>query len=134
MSAISSSNLIIEAYADGWIDDLIAKIPEEYRWRVEGLIHMLETYKQVMEQHIEEVYQQIYSISNGEITSFMKEVQTYPKEERKYIIQRYKNQELNLFKTQASSKTPHYKNLSELGLKEDYEKMLQTNSSFLEKM
>ena len=64
----------------------------------------------------------------------MKEVQTYPKEERKYIIQRYKNQELNLFKTQASSKTPHYKNLSELGLKEDYEKMLQTNNSFLEKM
>ena len=41
---------------------------------------------------------------------------------------------MNLFKTQASSKTPHYKNLSELGLKEDYEKMLQTNSSFLEKM
>ena len=133
LSAISSSNLIIEAYADGWIDDLIAKIPEEYRWRVEGLIHILETYKQVMEQHIEEVYQQIYSISNGEITSFMKEVQTYPKEERKYIIQRYKNQELNLFKTQASSKTPHYRNLSELGLKEAYEKMLQTTNFSSEK-
>lgn len=134
LSAISSSNLIIEAYADGWIDDLIAKIPVEYRWRVEGLIHILENYKQAMEQHIEESYQQIYSISNGEITSFMTEVQKYPKEERKYIIQRYKNQEINLFKTQASSKTPHYKNLSELGLKEDYERMLQTNNSFLEKM
>lgn len=134
LSAISSSNLIIEAYADGWIDDLIAKIPVEYRWRVEGLIHILENYKQAMEQHIEESYQQIYSISNGEIVSFMKEVQTYPKEDRKYIVQRYKGQEINLFKTQASSKTPHYKNLSELGLKEDYERMLQTNNSFLEKM
>lgn len=128
ISAISSPNLIIEAYADGWIDDLIAKIPITHRWRIEGLIDILHEYCWVKGKNIDQYYREIYQKTQGEIADFMKEVQKYPKEDRVYIIRKYKSQPINFLKKHLDSKTPHYKTLSELGLQEDYEEVIRKQS------
>lgn len=131
ISAISSPNLIIQAYADGWIDDLIAKIPKEHYWRIEGLIDILHEYCWIKGNNIDKCYRDLYRKTQGKIVDFMKEVQNYPKEDRTYIIRKYKSQPINFLKTHATSNSPHYKTLNELGLQEDYEKMLDSKHFLL---
>lgn len=124
LSAISSPNLIIEAYADGWIDDLLSKIPDDYKWRIVELVHMLEHYEKKMNDTVEELYNSL-KVKYDNIADFMKGVNQLPQEYRRYVIETYKKRPFSYFKTQETSKTPHYKNLSELGLQEEYTKMLK---------
>lgn len=124
LSAISSPNLIIEAYADGWIDDLLSKIPDDYKWRIVELVHMLEHYEKKMNDTVEELYNSLKAKYDN-IADFMKGVNQLPQEYRRYVIETYKKRPFSYFKTQETSKTPHYKNLSELGLQEEYSKMLK---------
>ena len=61
LSMISATNLIIEAVADDWIDDLISKVPNEYKWRVEVLANLLLEYVRDNTKIVEEYFKDISS-------------------------------------------------------------------------
>lgn len=125
LSMISAPNLIIEAVADGWIDDLISKVPNEYKWRVEVLTDLLFEYIKTNKKIVEKYYQEISS-KHSTSKDFMIEVtNVVPKKYQVYVRNLWRGQDNHWLKTQVYSDTPHYKNLEELGLTEEYQKRLK---------
>ena len=129
LSMISAPNLIIEAVADNWIDDLISKVPEVYRWRVEILVNLLYEYIQKQNKIVQDYFIDIV-VNMGDWTNNTKEFmlkveETVPKQYRAYVRNKWLNRENNWLKTQITSDTPHYRNLTELGLFEEYHKRLK---------
>ena len=129
LSMISAPNLIIEAVADNWIDDLISKVPDSYRWRVEILVNLLNEYVQEQNKIVQGYFIDIIADMVGSTNStkeFMLKVEEIvPKHYRSYVRNKWLNREINWLKTQTTSHTPHYRNLSELGLFEEYHNRLK---------
>ena len=125
LSMISAPNLIIEAVADGWIDDLISKVPNEYKWRVEVLVNLLFEYIRDNTQIVEKYFKDISSKYSTQ-KDFMVEVsKTVPKKYQHYVRNLWNGKDNYWLKTQVTSDTPHYRNLEELGLTEEYSKRLK---------
>lgn len=130
LSMISAPNLIIEAVADNWIDDLISKVPDIYRWRVEVLVNLLNEYMQEQNRIVQGYFVNIVAdmidfTGNNTTKEFMLKVEEIvPKKYRSYVRNKWLDKENNWLKTQITSHTPHYRNLSELGLLEEYRKRL----------
>lgn len=120
LSMVSSVNLIIQHIADGTFDDLIAKIPEAYRKRTMAIKQLIYDYIFSMEEKV------TYYLREGNNNStnrkdFMIWVENnVPKKYKAYVRNYYLGKEVNYIKNQLSSGTPHYKNLSEMGLQEAY--------------
>ena len=123
LSMISAPNLIIEAVADEWIDDLISKVPEVYRWRVQILVELLQEYvnkhNQIASNYFDSIVTGMEDVSNTR--EFMLKVNTeVPVQYQSWLRNKWLGKKNNWLKTHITSKTPHYKNLNELGLAEAY--------------
>ena len=130
LSMISAPNLIIEAVADNWIDDLISKVPDSYRWRVEVLVNLLNEYVQkqnkIVQGYFIDIVADMVDCTNNSTKEFMLKVEEIvPKQYRAYVRNKWLDKEINWLKTQTTSHTPHYRNLSELGLTEEYSRRLK---------
>ena len=55
----------------------------------------------------------------------LKVEEVVPKQYRAYVRNKWLDKEINWLKTQTTSHTPHYRNLSELGLFEEYHNRLK---------
>lgn len=125
LEAVSSPNVIIKAIADNQYDDLIAKVPDSLRWRVQGLADIIYKYIATQELRCRSCFQRINK-EHPTTREFMKAVQTQaPFELRPALICAYKGKPYSWLKTATSSRTPHYRNLSEMGLEADYFALLK---------
>ena len=121
LSIVASPNLIIQHIADGTYDDLISKVPTAYRNRVEKTKDLIMEYVVSMDNIVN------YYVSEGNkntnnIKEFMIWVEkNVPKEYKAYVRNIYLGKPYSFLKNQLMSDTPHYKNLSEMGLQEKYQ-------------
>ena len=125
LSMISATNLIIEAVADGWIDDLISKVPNEYKWRVEVLANLLLEYVRDNTKITEQYFKDISSKCSNQKDFMIEVTNTVPKKFQSYVRNLWKGKENCWLKTQLTSNTPHYRNLEEMVLTEEYSKRLK---------
>lgn len=129
LSMISAPNLIIEAVADGWIDDLISKVPDIYRWRVEVLVNLLGEYikeqNKIVWDYFVDIIADMVGSTNSTKEFMLKVEEVVPKKYRSYVRNKWLDKENNWLKSQVTSDTPHYRNLSELGLFEEYHNRLK---------
>lgn len=111
LSKISSINLIIKHIADGQYDDLIAKVPQAYRSRIDSVVNLVFSYIHEMQLEVEKWYE------------------LAPKEDKKtfmiwcgeninqkylgYVRAKYLGQPYNFIKG-GNEKCPSYKRLNEI--------------------
>jgi hypothetical protein len=115
LSIVSSSNLIIEHIADDKYDDLISKVPEAYRSRVNKIKDVICNYINEMEETVNKYFKQAHNNSNNRKEFMIWVDKNVPLKYKGYIKNKYLGKPYNYLKNQLCSSTPHYYNLSELG-------------------
>lgn len=120
LSIVSSVNLIIQHIADGTFDDLIAKIPEAYRKRTMIIKQLICGYISSMDEKVNCYLKEAYNNSTNRKDFMIWVDNNVPKKYNGYVKSVYLGKEINYIKSQLGSGTPHYKNLSEMGLQEEY--------------
>ena len=123
LSIVSSSNLIIEHIADNKYDDLISKVPEAYRLRINKIKDVICNYINEMEEKVNNYLKEANDNSNNKKEFMIYVDKNVPLRYKGYVKNKYLGKPYSYLKSQLSSDTPHYYNLSELGLKEQVEKI-----------
>lgn len=100
LDSISSVNVIIEAIADGKYDDLISKVPDAYRDRVENIANRIYEWVDKKERDIETLY---FYRPKGDIKRFMLWTELLDKKYRPYLKCKYLGEEYNLLKNYSGS-------------------------------
>mgnify|MGYP001011242420 CR=1 FL=1 len=114
LDKISSINVIIQNIAENRYDDLISKVPESYRDRVQKIAKKIFDYKNNTEQLIN-YYFKLAPKYNRKIFMLWVE-EKVPIELKGYVRNMFLNKDINVLKNNANS----YKKLKELGINEDY--------------
>ena len=120
LSSISSIQLIINNIADNTFDDLISKVPDAYKWRVQKVANIVFDYIKSVDSIVKNYCSQI---KNMEFKDAMIWIQNnVDKQYRGYVIEMFKGKEVNYIK----SRNGHVKKLNEMGISnEDYYKIFQ---------
>ena len=115
LSSISSINLIIKNISDNTFDDLISKVPEVYRWRVERVSKVVYNYIKDINDKVLSFYDVIKDMELKDAMIYVQ--QNVDKELRGYVISAYKHgtDDLNYIK----SRTGSYKKLTDMGISVD---------------
>ncbi|HHV30305.1 MAG TPA: hypothetical protein GXX73_12085 [Clostridium sp.] len=113
----SSVNAIIKSIADGMYDDLISKVPYNYKQRINCVARLIYDYMKNMNQKIEAYY----SIAPKEDKKvyMIWVTENCPKEVQGYLRQKYLNGEYHVLKT-CYVNSIKYKKISEMGLEQTY--------------
>lgn len=120
LSIVSSVNLIIQHVADGTYDDLISKIPTAYRERVSKIKDLIVGYINSMDAEVKKYFQEANKNSTNKKEFMLWVEKNVPTQYKAYVRNIYLGKEFNYIKNQLGSDTPHYKNLNEMGLQEQY--------------
>ena len=113
LSKISSVNVIIQNLAEETYDDLISKVPENYRDRVQLVANMVIDWVKSTENAIQEWYRKA---PKKDRKGFMLWVDDQvPKHLRGYVRQKYLGQEYNLLKKNSHTKCAGYTKFGEMG-------------------
>ncbi|ODM27663.1 RNA ligase [Acetivibrio mesophilus] len=117
LSKFSSVNAIIKSIADGMYDDLISKVPYNYKQRINCVARLIYDYMKNMNQKIEAYY----SIAPKEDKKvyMIWVTENCPKEVQGYLRQKYLNGEYHVLKT-CYVNSIKYKKISEMGLEQTY--------------
>ena len=130
LSIVSSVNLIIQHVADNTYDDLLSKIPTAYKERVNKVKDLIVEYICSMDNEVKKYLQEANKISTNRKDFMIWVEQNVPKKYKAYVRNLYLGKENNYIKSQLGSGTPHYKNLSEMGLQEKYQRLgLENNDN-----
>ncbi|MCX7746916.1 MAG: hypothetical protein N2645_08500 [Clostridia bacterium] len=113
LNKFSSVNTIIRNIADDTYDDLIGKVPENYRDRVRRIAKVIYTYRNNINEKIEDYYTKAPKEDRKEYMTWV--TNHCPKEIQGYLRKKYLNEDYHVLKTNYIKSTK-YKNLSELGL------------------
>lgn len=114
LDKISSINVIIKNIAEDHFDDLISKVPENYKQRVLGIAEKIFDWKKSKEQEIDRYYK---LAPKTDRKTFMIWVDTNcDKDIKGYVKSKYLGQEYNVLKGNCNN----YKKLSDLGIVEEY--------------
>lgn len=117
LSKISSVNLIIKNIGDNTYDDLISKIPINYRDRASSIAKLVFSYINNMDKEIKWLYGLAPKDSRKE---FMIWVDTNVDEEfNTYLKKMYLGKPIDFIK-KGNEKTPSYKTLKEMGIVDNY--------------
>lgn len=126
LSNISSINLIIKNIADGTFDDLISKVPEVYKYRVDKVSKLVFNYIRNTDKIVKDFYNKAPKNSRKD---FMLYVDTnVPKCYNGYVKAIYLGREFNYIKT--SGKDPHYKTMKEMGYTGEYSAIFSGDSDY----
>lgn len=119
LDKLSSVNTVIKNVAEDRVDDMMSKLPDSHKPRIEKLVKVFEDY--VVEKEL--TIQRYFDLSPKDISrkGFMIWVDTrVPEEYRGYVRNKYLNKPYNLLKNGGLG----YKLVSELGLEEKIEEVL----------
>jgi hypothetical protein len=117
LTHVSSINLIIKAVSDGYYDDLISKVPDVYRKRVNGIAKMI--YQYIHETEFDIQYWYNKAPKDDRKTFFVWVNQNVPKDLRAYVSNKYLGYPYHVIKS-GPDKQPHYKLAKEMGINGDY--------------
>ena len=117
LSNISSINLIIKAIADDTFDDLISKVPDSYRWRVDRVAKLVLNYIETTKAQVNYWFTQAPKYNIKEFMIWIDK--NVPVEYRGYIRNKYLGKENNYIKS-GNSRCPSYKKLKDMGINENY--------------
>lgn len=114
LDRVSSINVIIQNIADDKYDDMISKIPDAYKNRVQQIANKIFTYRRNVEEQINEYFNKAPKSS---IKEFMIWVDNHcPEEISGYIKSKYLNKKINVLKKGVNG----YKKLKDLGINDSY--------------
>lgn len=114
LDKVSSINVIIQNIADDKYDDMISKIPESYRNRIEKIATKILNYKIKTENMVEEFY---FKAPKNDKKDFMIWVDTNCSNRiNGYVKCKFLNQSFNVLKNRHGG----YKKIKDLGIVEDY--------------
>ncbi|MGG3234337.1 RNA ligase [Priestia flexa] len=112
LDRVSSVNVIIEAIANEAFDDLVSKIPDSYKERVNNVANLIFTYLKKTKQQINEWYAKAPKKTQKEFMIWVE--QNVPQHIKPYVRSEYLGVEYNLLKKGKLG----YKKMSELGYRE----------------
>ena len=97
LSALSSANAIIKALADHTYDDLLSKVPVQYKPRVEKIANKIKTFMRVKIEIIDYYFSLVQDIND--MKDFAIKVQeSIPEQYHKYMFMMKKNKSFNILK------------------------------------
>ncbi len=106
-------NTIIKSIADGVYDDLISKVPENYRERLNRIARVIYGYTKSMKEKIEDYYAKAPKEDKKEFMIWVND--NCPKEIQGCVRQKYLSGEYDILKT-CYNNNIRYKRISELAL------------------
>ncbi|MEC0667406.1 RNA ligase [Priestia flexa] len=112
LDRVSSVNVIIEAIANETFDDLVSKVPDSYKERVNNVANLIFTYLKKMKEQINEWYAKAPKKTQKEFMIWVE--QNVPQHIKPYVRSEYLGVEYNLLKKGKLG----YKKMSELGYRE----------------
>ncbi|MCA1202008.1 RNA ligase [Priestia flexa] len=112
LDRVSSVNVIIEAIANEAFDDLVSKIPDSYKERVNNVSNLIFTYLKKTKQQINEWYAKAPKKTQKEFMIWVE--QNVPQHIKPYVRSEYLDVKYNLLKKGKLG----YKKMSELGHRE----------------
>ncbi len=112
LDRVSSVNVIIEAIADETFDDLVSKVPDSYKERVNNVANLIFTYLKKMKEQINEWYAKAPKKTQKEFMIWVE--QNVPQHIKPYVRSEYLDVKYNLLKKGKLG----YKKMSELGYRE----------------
>lgn len=121
LNKFSSVNTIIKNIADGTYDDLISKVPENYRDRLNKIAKSIYEYIRNINQKIEYYYSKAPKEDRKEYMLWV--TNNCPKEVQGFLRQKYLNEDYHILKT-CYAKNTRYKRIGELGINEKYSALL----------
>lgn len=113
LSNISSINLIIKNIAEDTYDDLISKVPQAYRWRVERIANIVFEYLKITEEVNNKNYEAFKNLPYREAIDYINNNLT--KSEKGFAFNMLKGCKNNYLK----SKSGRYTKLNEMGYSEN---------------
>ena len=113
--SISSEKAVIKAIADGYYDDLLSKVPSAYKERVEKIANVVFNYIHETDEIVNRLYNFAPKYDKKDFMIYVN--QNVPKCYQSYVRNLYLGVSNNYLKT--SHDEPHYKNLKEMGVKND---------------
>lgn len=114
LDKVSSINIVIQSIAEDKYDDLISKIPDKYRERINCIAREIFNYVKETEKEIIKSYN---TAPKDDRKTFMIWVdENVPKNIRGYVRSKFLNSEYSLLKKKGNG----YKKLNELGINIDY--------------
>jgi hypothetical protein len=115
LSNISSINLIIKNISDNTFDDLLAKVPDAYRWRVDIVSKVVFDYIKEQREIVSEYYNQVKHLPIKDAMIWIKN--NVPRDCGSLVISAYKDGIENVKYLQRSS--GRYLKMKEMGVDED---------------
>jgi T4 RnlA family RNA ligase len=115
LNKFSSVNTIIKNVADNTFDDLISKVPHNYRKRIESVAKLIYGYMKSLNDKIEEYYKK--APKNGRKEYMIWVTANCPIEIQGYMRQKFLEVEYHVLKTCYLNST-RYKKVHEMGLEE----------------
>lgn len=117
LNRFSSINTIIRNIADGTYDDLISKVPENYRERINRAAKIIYDYMKNMNERIEAYFNKAPKEDRKEYMIWV--TNNCPKEIQGFLRQKYLKEEYHVLKTCYANSTK-YKKINEMGLEQTY--------------
>lgn len=114
LDKLSSVNVIIQAVAEENYDDLISKVPEIYRDRINKIARLIMDYVKNTNKEVKRIYNVAPKENKKEFMIWVDK--NAPKEIKAYIRNLYLNKPYNLLKRRHEG----YKRLKELGLDKEF--------------
>ena len=113
LNKFSSVNIIIKSIADSMYDDLISKVPDNYKEKLNRVAKVIYEYMQSMNEKIEDYYSKAPKEDRKEYMIWVTE--NCPKEIQGYLRQKYLNGEYHVLKTCYVNSTK-YRKINEMAL------------------
>ncbi len=117
LNKFSSVNTIIKCIADCTYDDLISKVPENYKERVNKVGKVIYDYMKSMNENIDAYYGKAPKEDRKGYMLWVND--NCPKEIQGYLRQKYLNMDYHVLKT-CYANSVKYKKLKEMGLEQRY--------------
>lgn len=114
LDKVSSVNVIIKNIADNKYDDMMSKIPDSYKSRVEKIAKIIVDYKNNTEKLINEYFEKAPKTDKKTFMIWVTE--NCPNEIKGYIRSKYLDMNVNVLKSYAGS----YKKIKEIGNYQTY--------------
>jgi T4 RnlA family RNA ligase len=113
IDGFSSVNTIIKSIADDTFDDLISKVPLNYKEKIIQTANSIYEYMRITKEKIEEYYEKAPKKDRKEYMIWVNN--NCPKDIQGYLRQKYLNAEYHILKTSYASSTK-YKKMNEIGM------------------
>jgi len=126
LDSVSSVNVIIKNIADGTYDDMVSKVPDSYRGRVESIAKLVFKYIDDVHSNVKKYFKEGMQHSFNDRKMFMIWVdKNVPKKYASYVRELYLGKEVNVIKVGTAG----YKTMKDMGYHGSYSALFSNEDS-----